>query len=242
MGATLGLDTATDDTAVAVRAAGDQALVGSVVAERRLGLGEDGRPRHAETLLAAIEEVVAEAGGWPEIKRIAVGTGPGSFTGLRIGLATARALAASAGCELVGVPTLAALARAASDPRQRDAGAERVIAIGDARRGEVFAYAELDGPTAGPLVCAPDELLDRLGGAGLAGALAVGPGAVRFHDRFLAAGLEVPEPSDRAHRIQAAEIAALGSVAPVDAGPPRPIYLRAPDAERWRERDGQHKK
>ena len=89
----LGFDTATPDTAVAA----------SNGAERVVGPGEDGRPAHGRALLAAVEEVVAEAGGWDAVELIAVGIGPGSFTGVRIGVATARALAQSRGIPVAPV-------------------------------------------------------------------------------------------------------------------------------------------
>ena len=85
----LGVDTATDHAVVGVTADGD------VVREASIAPGSDGRPRHSEVLLAEIERSVEAAGGWSRIDRIAVGIGPGSFTGLRIGIATARALAPS---------------------------------------------------------------------------------------------------------------------------------------------------
>ena len=70
---------------------------GEVVREASVGPGADGRPRHSQVLLPEIERCVEAAGGWERIDRIAVGIGPGSFTGLRIGIATARALAQARG-------------------------------------------------------------------------------------------------------------------------------------------------
>ncbi|MDE3134269.1 MAG: tRNA (adenosine(37)-N6)-threonylcarbamoyltransferase complex dimerization subunit type 1 TsaB, partial [Acidobacteriota bacterium] len=72
------------------------------------------RPGHAQRLLALIQELLERAGaGWEEVDRIAVGTGPGTFTGLRIGIATAEALAAATGTPVLGVSTLRSLERAA---------------------------------------------------------------------------------------------------------------------------------
>lgn len=128
----LGFDTATPASAVALRYDG-----GCVQARDDPRSGE--RPGHATRLLGLAAELLAQAGlGWADIDRIAVGVGPGRFTGLRIGVASARGLAQSLGIELVGVSSLLALASAASGSAQEDQG---ILAVIDARRGEVFAAA-----------------------------------------------------------------------------------------------------
>ena len=125
----LGLDTATTATVAGVLDAS-----GTVV-EVRDDPEPGVRPAHANRLLAAAEEALERAGlGWDEVERIAVGVGPGSFTGLRIGIATARALAQARGLPLVAVSSLEALARGAGTR-------ELVLAVLDARRGEAFAAA-----------------------------------------------------------------------------------------------------
>lgn len=225
---TLGLDTATPDTAVAV-CAGDE-----LVAERLLAPEPGGRPRHGPELLRLIQELVEEAGGWHRIELLATGIGPGSFTGVRIGVATARALAQARGLPLAGVPSTAALA--AGIPRV----AERArLAVIDARRGEVFAGA-LSGDAdvaEEPVVAAPERLVEACPAA--SGALAGGDGAVRFRGELEALGIEVLPDGDPAHRLSARHVCILGARA--EAGLPedvRPLYLRRPDAERWRKRDG----
>ena len=101
----LGFDTATPSTAVGLRLADGTTLT----ARDDPGLGE--RPGHATRLLAMADELLAEAGvAWSALDRIAVGLGPGRFTGLRVGIATARGLAQSLSVELVGVSSLMALA------------------------------------------------------------------------------------------------------------------------------------
>jgi tRNA threonylcarbamoyladenosine biosynthesis protein TsaB len=223
----LGIDTATADTAVAVCSEAEP------LAEERIGPEPGGRPRHARALLSLVERVLEPAGGWEAVDRIAVGIGPGSFTGIRIGVATARALAQARGLPLAGVESTAALA-AGIEP---GAGRERMAVI-DARRGEVYAALAAAGESVAgePIVARPAELGGALGGSG--GSLAAGDGAVRFRDELEAAGFEVLPDEDPAHRLSARHVCALGRMAA--GGPPRdtrPLYLRRPDAERWRERD-----
>jgi tRNA threonylcarbamoyladenosine biosynthesis protein TsaB len=229
MPAIIGFDTATDDTAVAAVRDGELLFAASA------GPGDDGRPAHATRLLAEVEEAAAAAGGWDSVGRIAVGVGPGSFTGLRIGVATAKALAQSLGIELAGVGTLAALARGAVS----GAGGRPLLAALDARRGELFAalYDAGGREIWEPFVVAPTELADRL--AQLSDSpLAAGSGALRFRDELQESGAEVLGDSDPSHRIAAREICAIGGqISASDPGSVGPIYLRPPDAERWRERD-----
>jgi len=127
----LALETATTACSAALCAAD-----GSVVAER---LALDG-PAHSQLLLPFVDEVLREAGaGWDDVETVAVGLGPGAFTGLRIGIATARALAQADGHDgLAGVPTLAALALALADALEAAPG-RRLVPLVDGRRREVFA-------------------------------------------------------------------------------------------------------
>jgi tRNA threonylcarbamoyladenosine biosynthesis protein TsaB len=195
----------------------------------------DGTPRHSTALLAEVERAVAVAGGWGAVGGIAVGLGPGSFVGIRIGIATARGLAASTGLPASGVCTLDALGRALAERT----GPERdLLAVLDARRGEAFAalYSPAGERLWEPLVASPEALAERAE-ALPAPPLAAGAGAVRFRDELASRGVEVPGDSDPIHRISARHVCALAVAA--DGGGERldPIYLRPPDAERWRERD-----
>jgi tRNA threonylcarbamoyladenosine biosynthesis protein TsaB len=223
----LGFDTATTDAAVAA------VVNGEVVSERRAGPDASGRPRHAAMLLAEVEAAAVEAGGWERIRRLAVGIGPGSFTGLRVGVTTARALAQARGLELVGVDSLAALA---AGMRGRAAGRPTLTLI-DARRSQVFAgLYDAGGETLWePFVVGPDELVQRLV-EGAQAPLAGGDGSLRFRSQLESAGVEVLADADPAHRMAARHVCELAAVATAGAvGDVKPSYLRRPDAEVWRE-------
>jgi tRNA threonylcarbamoyladenosine biosynthesis protein TsaB len=239
--AVVGFDTATADTAVCVTR-GDE-----VLHEELLGLAGDGTPRHSTALLTEVERAAAAAGGWSCVERIAVGLGPGSFVGIRIGIATARGLAASTGLPISGVCTLDAIGRALGEytasaaplPRGGTEGRAASLAVLDARRGEVFAalYSPAGERLWEPFVAAPAALAQRIAGLP-APPLGAGSGAVRFRDELASRGLEVPDDADPVHRVAARHVCALAAAAAGgEDGGLDPIYLRAPDAERWRERD-----
>jgi tRNA threonylcarbamoyladenosine biosynthesis protein TsaB len=199
--------------------------------ERRHDPEPGERPGHATRLLGLVEDVLAEAGLSPgDLERVAVGTGPGSFTGLRIGVATARGLAQAAGVGLVGVSTLRALAAGPQAPPER-----AVVAVVDARRGEAFAAAwRGTTPVMAPAALAPEDLARQVAGLG-ASPLAVGDGAIRFRTSLEPAGATVPPDEDRLHRVSALHTCRLGAEA--EPGPPDgvlPEYLRLPDAEAHR--------
>ncbi|HYI18246.1 MAG TPA: tRNA (adenosine(37)-N6)-threonylcarbamoyltransferase complex dimerization subunit type 1 TsaB [Solirubrobacteraceae bacterium] len=222
------------DTATIATVAGVLRADGSVV-EVRDDPAPGARPAHASRLLAAAEEALATAGvGWEEIERLAVGVGPGSFTGLRIGIATARALAQGRGLPVVGVSTLEALAHGADAPL--------VLAVLDARRGEAFAAAWLNQgsdpfrrvegwkPLLAPAALAPEALAERVRALPVP-PLAVGDGAIRFRDSLEAAGAVVPPDEDGVHRLRAEHVCRLGAGAsPTDRDALLPDYLREPDA------------
>ena len=172
-------------------------------------LGE--RVSRAQTLLEDVDALLRQAGAHPaEIDRLAVGIGPGSFTGVRIGLAAARGLALSLGVEGAGVSTLAALA----------AGAPGAVPLIDAKRREVFAV--VDG---GPAVLLPEDL--RIEPV----TVCVGDGAVRYRALLEGRGAVVPPDDDERNlpraRFHAALMSGVGDVDAIE-----PLYLRVPDAER----------
>jgi tRNA threonylcarbamoyladenosine biosynthesis protein TsaB len=208
-----------------------------VLHEELLGLGPDGGPRHSTALLAEVERAAEAAGGWGGVGLLAVGLGPGSFTGIRIGLATARGLGASTGLPVRGACTLDAVGLALAGRADVDGGPR--LAVLDARRGEVFvALYAADGERLwDPLVLAPEALAERIAGLPQAPP-AAGSGAVRFRDELAGRGVLVPDDADPVHRIAARHICALAEApTSLDGDGLAPIYLRPPDAARWRERD-----
>ena len=159
------------------------------------------RRAEARSVLAGADELMRAAGVAPrELDAIVVGTGPGSFTSIRMGLATARGLALALDIPAAGVSTLHAFS-----------GGQPVI---DARRGEVF--------TDGPRVSRPEEL-------DVDGVRLIGDGAIRYRGLFEAAGAVIPADDELVH-LPAAErlvayVTSFGAAEAIE-----PLYLRPPDA------------
>ena len=223
----LAFDTATRATAVALCDVGDE--VDGLELEARDDPEPGARPGHARRLLPLVEQLLTQGGGWDAVQRIAVGVGPGTFTGLRIGVATAHALARAREIELVGVSTLESLASGAG----ADYPDSPVLAVIDARRGEAFgaAWTAAGEAALAQSVMAPDEL-GRAASLLTPGAVAVGDGAIHFRAVLEAAGLAVPADGSALHRVSARQhcrLAAAGRAGTPDAV--LPAYLRLADAE-----------
>ena len=215
----LGFDTSTAASTACVLRADGEAFEVAPGADRLAG-----PPAHAAELMPAIAGAMRRAGvSWDDLDGIAAGVGPGSFTGLRIGVATARALAAARGLQVRPVSSLAALA-AGIDGELR-------LALIDAKRGELFAA--LHGPEGelwAPFAAPPAAIAERVRDAGLS-PLAAGDGSVRFRELLEQAGVRVAPNGSDAHVVRALHVCRLA--AGVEGEPAEallPQYLRAPDA------------
>jgi len=180
---------------------------------------------HAEALIPMVQQVMADADlDWPDIDRLAVTTGPGSFTGLRVGIAAARGIALAAEKPIVGISTLAAYAapHMAADDRFS------VVAAIDARHGRVYLQVFSPG---GRSLSAPR--LATLREAAVAAAenpgCIVGSAAQAVADALSEADA-TPAVVDARPAPDIAWVARMGAVVPLGQAP-KPQYLRAPDAQ-----------
>jgi tRNA threonylcarbamoyladenosine biosynthesis protein TsaB len=181
---------------------------------------------HAEALMPLIARVMTEAAiGFAALDRIAVTTGPGSFTGLRVGLSAARGIALAAGKPVVGVTTLTAYAAPVVSTNSEPA----VLAAIDARHDQVyFQVVSGDGGSLVPPRIAP---IDEALGASRFGTLhLVGNAAGMLADRWHA---DAPPPSqvDDMPAPDITWVAWLGAAVNPETAAARPYYLRAPDAK-----------
>jgi tRNA threonylcarbamoyl adenosine modification protein YeaZ len=203
----LALDTATPAVTVALHDGTDVVAASSQVDARR----------HGELLLPAVDRVLAEGGARPEaVTPTFVGTGPGPYTGLRVGLMTADTFGLALGVPVHGLCTLDALAYAADVEGP-------FVAATDARRKEVYwaRYEDARTRVTDPAVDRPAEIAEVV-----AGLPAVGAGALLYPDTF---------PDARApEHVSAAALAALAAerlAKGEELEAPRPLYLRRPDAQ-----------
>jgi tRNA threonylcarbamoyladenosine biosynthesis protein TsaB len=207
----LAMDTSLEACSVAI--AGGRG--GPVLVSEMIGRG------HAERLFGMIDAAMQDAGlAFADLDRIAVTVGPGSFTGLRVGIAAARGFALALGRPAVGIGTLDVHAASARGL----VGARPVLALLDARRDELYGQAfDADGlPLSAPMIAGADVLRRAL----IPGMVLAGSGAPMV--AALVEGAEI------VHTLSAPDIAAvlaLAVAAPDPVSPPRPLYLRAPDAK-----------
>lgn len=182
--------------------------------------------RHAEEISPRLVQLLAEVGvGFAQLDRLVIDIGPGRFTGLRVGLATVRALAFALDLPVVGLTSLAILA-AGQPPSSSGNGSEPVTAVIDARRSEVFQQTFVDGRPAGvPLVDRPELLAPKAAGT------VVGDGLDRYHDRYreasLSSGLRLIEGVVPQASIMIELSRGLAGRAGTEV---QPLYLREPDA------------
>lgn len=214
MRALLALDTTNAWCLAALRRPGHDDLVRA----ERIGRG------HAERLAPMVADLLADAGiEPPELTKIGVATGPGSFAGTRVGCAFARGLALATGAEAAGVSNLAVLARMA-DPLMQD----RVAVIHDAKRGELVVQLFDRGQAAGvPERLTTQAATDWLRPLAKAGVRPAGNGAP-----LLRAALERTDwPDDVFTEGPDLDSRALFDLAEVSTAPPSPFYARPPDAK-----------
>ena len=187
-----------------------------------LGLRSEAMAKgHQERLGGMARDAAADAGGFGGVERIGVTVGPGSFTGLRVGLAFAQGLGAALGVPVVGVSTLDALAEP-EGPEGAETG--DVAALIDARRGQVYARFWKAGAAGGPAEALAVEAARERVRALDAGVRLIGSGAVLVAgETFGGEVVDRSGPSPEA-------LARLTATADPAANPPRPLYLRAPDA------------
>ena len=216
----VGFDTSTAATSACVLRGDGEAFEHVPASEPLLAA-----PGHSRELLPAVADLMDRAGvGWADVEAVAVGVGPGTFTGLRIGVASARALATAARVPVHPVSSLTALAAGIS--------ADVALPLIDAKRGELFAAVYDRGERAvEPFVARPEELRERAGRE-LAGAVAAGDGSLRFREVLEAAGVRVPPDGSELHVVRALHICRLAArVPPERPEAVLPTYIRDPDAE-----------
>lgn len=212
----LAIDTALDACSAAILGGRGKLLSRST---RDIGRG------HAEVLMAVVAEAFADAGAVPsDVDRVVVTVGPGSFTGIRVGLAAARGFGVAAGVPVIGVSTLQAIAAEAAG-----LGGPVLVAV-DARRGEVYAGLFGFGAGGDPIAVGVPAALSLAEAADLAreaGAVPVGSGAGLVAEA--SGGTLIAGPAIRFADIGC--VARIGAAAPIPDQAPKPLYLRAADAK-----------
>lgn len=218
----LALDSAAAACSVALFAGG------RIVAAREKAMDRG----HAEALVPMVAAVLDDArdacpGGFSDLDAVAVTVGPGAFTGVRIGLATAAAMAAAAGIPVIGLTTLDVVAAA-----QAADGPPLLVAL-DSKRADVYAQL-FGGPPGGPLAAPQAILPDAIPALLPPGPLALaGDGAAPVAAALSAAGhpfTALPGPGRPEAQVLARLAAARAARDGLPKAPPRPLYLRAPDA------------
>src|SRR3954449_8053195 len=214
----LAIDTALDACAAGVL----DTDAGKLIAQESLSM----KRGHAEALMPLIGRVIKSSGlGFAELDRIAVTTGPGSFTGLRVGISAARGIALAAGKPVVGVTTLAAYAA----PVVNRGGEHPVISAIDARHDHVYlqVVAGNGSPLVWPRVAPVAEALEaaRFGAPYLVG------NAAKILEQRWPSDAAAPTHTDAQAAPDIAWVGWLGAAVSPDTAPARPYYLRAPDAK-----------
>jgi tRNA threonylcarbamoyladenosine biosynthesis protein TsaB len=216
----LAFDTTAGACSVAVR------RDGATVAHRSVAMARG----HAEALIPMVVDTLAAAGfGFGELAAVAATTGPGAFTGIRIGLAAARGIALAAGIPAIGIGALDAVA-AGVDPAR--AGGRHILAAIDTKRGDF--YAQLwSGPLAPAGVPAALDAAALAAQVGATPVLVTGDAAAPAHAALTAAGADAvidPDAGPPDAAVVARLAARLLETAGPDLPPATPTYLRSPEA------------
>jgi len=212
---TVAFDTSTSSSSVAL-------LVDEDLREARSEQLDGARPGHSSDLMPMLDGLLSDAGvSYGNIGTVAVGLGPGTFTGIRIGISNAIGLSIATGASLVGVSSLRALSAAALE---RSSSA---VAMIDARRGEVFVSVARNGAPATEAVAVS---LAEVSGLIDAGDTCVGTGATMLREALESCGAMVPADSDPLNFVSAGRIALLAGDPDCIGREVLPIYVRAPDA------------
>lgn len=179
---------------------------------------------HDQAIIPLIDRVVAEGGGRAAVDRVAVTVGPGSFTGIRVGISAARAIGLALGVPVVGVSTLSAYVAPLLLDRSEGVAAAAI----DARHGRIYvaAFAGANQIVA-PRMATPRDAVRSMGSGPLR---LVGSGAAPLAIEAWSMGVAAEVVSDAAAP-DVAFVARLGVVAEPQSAPPRPFYLKAPDAK-----------
>lgn len=215
----LAIDTASTLCAACVYDTAGDAELGRAVLD--LGKG------HAEALMGVIDDALEVAGAtYADLGAIAVSIGPGSFTGIRVGVSAARGLALALKLPAYGVTTLSAIAEAA----RGDFPGRRILAAIDAKRGELYVedHAADGSLTGGPMIVDAADAALLVGGAP---PVLAGSGSTVVEAAARAAGVSPgPQYAESAATADIAIYARLAASGRVWGSPPRPLYLRGPDA------------
>ncbi len=202
-------------------------LVGDAVLAQRF---EARRRGQAERLLPLLQECLAEAGlDWADLGRLAVTRGPGSFTGVRVGLATARALALAGGLPLLAIDGFRLYAAMTAQVLSEAERSERTLAVAiDARRADVFVqcFDPQEHPLEAPQSLPPELVAERLPRGPL---LLAGDGVEQILPALAGRDYQMVEGTDAADSVALARLAATLPLPSADSPPPAPLYLRPPD-------------
>jgi N6-L-threonylcarbamoyladenine synthase len=206
----LALDTAGVDCAAAIYDSGRNTMLGE--ASDMIGKG------HAEHLMGIVDRVLDQAGvTLADVDRLAVTIGPGSFTGIRVGVAAARGFALSLNIPAVGITTLEVMAAA---QREKKPG-RAVLTAMDAKRDEIYLQS----------FAADGSPLDEPRAVSIAEAQAFAAG---FDGEITGSATPILKPDatgEYANSFPISIVARLGAAAKPNAGKPKPLYLRGPDAK-----------